>query len=80
MGLGGAEMIKRLLMLTMLIAIPSLVGADLEQYSDSSLAGTYECQITAFAWPHSREEPLMQNSKGTSEVVADGAGKLRKVR
>jgi len=69
-------MIKRLLMLTILLSIPSIVGADRETYSDSSLAGTYECQITAFAWPHSREEPLMQNSKGTSEVVADGAGKL----
>ena len=69
-------MIKRLLMHTILRSISSLVGADRETFSDSSLAGTYQCQITAFQWPHSREDPLMHNSQGTSEVVADGAGKL----
>src|SRR5260370_41167651 len=69
-------MIRRLLMLTILLSIPALVGADREQYSASSLAGTYQCQITAFQWPHSREDPLMPNSHGTSEVVADGSGQL----
>ena len=69
-------MIKRLLMLSILLSIPTLVGADPEQYNSSSLTGTYQCQITAFQWPHSREGPLMQNSQGTSEVVADGAGQL----
>jgi hypothetical protein len=69
-------MTKRLLMLAILLALPSLVGADREEYSASSLAGTYQCQITAFQWPHSRGDPLMQNSHGTSEVVADGSGQL----
>ena len=71
-------MTKALFMLAMLLAIPSLLGADTdsEKYSDSSMAGTYECKITIFAWPKDRQDPLMQNSQGTSEVVADGAGKL----
>ena len=67
---------KRFLMLALLLSLPSIVGADAVKHGDSSLAGTYQCQITAFQWPHSREDPLMQNSQGTSEVVADGAGKL----
>ena len=71
-------MTKTLFTLTMLLALSSLAGADSDndKYSDSSLTGTYECKITVFAWPHDHQDPLMPNSQGQSEVVADGAGKL----
>ena len=67
---------KPFLMFALMLSMPSIVSADHEQYNASSLAGTYQCQITAFQWPHSREDPLVPNSRGTSEVVADGEGQL----
>lgn len=67
---------KTWLCFVVLLSLPLAAGADGEKYSASSLAGTYDCQITAFAWPQKREDPLMPNSQGTSQVVADGAGHL----
>jgi len=59
-----------------LLLLPSFAAADGEGYSASSLGGTYECRITAFAWPQRREDPLIPNSQGTSQVVTDGTGKM----
>ena len=67
---------KLLPMLTTFLLLSVLAGADGEKYTAGFLAGTYDCQITAFAWPQRRDDPLMPNSQGTSEVVADGAGNL----
>ena len=67
---------KRLLILVSLLLLPSLLAADGEKYSASSLGGTYACQITVFAWPQRREDPLIPNSQGMSEVVSDGSGKM----
>jgi hypothetical protein len=67
---------KTVLMVTSLLLLSALAGADGEKYIASSMAGAYDCQITAFAWPRNREEPLIPNSQGISEVIADGSGKL----
>jgi hypothetical protein len=67
---------KSLLMLASFLSLSVLAGADAKNYSAASLVGSYDCQVTALAWPQRRDDPLMPNSQGTSEVVADGGGKL----
>jgi len=67
---------KGLLILLLLVLFPSFVAADGDKYSAASLSGSYVCQITVFAWPQRREDPLIPNSQGVSEVVSDGAGKM----
>ena len=62
--------------LLLALLLPEIGHAGEGPYSLSTISGTYECQITVFAWPQNREEPLLQNSQGTSETVADGAGNL----
>ena len=56
--------------------LPEIGHAGDGPYGLSTISGTYECQITVFAWPQNRADPLRQNSQGTSETTADGAGNL----
>ena len=58
------------------LVLPEISDAGEGRYNLSTISGAYECQITVFAWPQNREDPLLQNSQGTSETIADGAGNL----
>jgi hypothetical protein len=59
-----------------LIAAPAFGFCAEGDSSTGLFKGTFECGVTLYMWPLTRDAPPLVTGQGTMKIVADGSGKL----
>src|SRR5260370_29756468 len=65
-----------LLAVLMLIAASARGSCAEGRPSGDGFNGTFECGVTLYMWPLTRDAPPLVTGQGTMEIAADGNGKL----
>lgn len=65
---------RRLIAILTLIAVSGFSGEAAS--GGDAFNRTFECGVTLYMWPLTRDAPPVVTGQGTMEIVADGSGKL----